>query len=1090
MIFKNTNILKGEIFKMKIKRILSILLTLSMVLSLCSFTVAAEDVADPSATKLLTAWNYTNISADSYVAATSAYTWGAASKSLAGESRAISKAITVAVSDSVGAGIKRVDDPVIGSYVEMSKSRMKSNYGVGLVANGHMSADMPVFIYRHSFYIPNDENVDAARYGDLLIGSGSSTAEGYTKASVNVRPYYKTKQLYLAITGVSEDTFSVALDSKYNYTPGTWADVEARIYRTTAGTIVIAGYVVDAAGNLTQIYYAEGTSTSYLNDFYITSLELKSSSKTVSSPYYCKEISFSVGGADYIPEKPDSLKLAEDLAELTLPESGLSITSDLNLPVVGTNGTAFSWLSSNPAVISDAGVVTKPEFDTSVTLTLNASNGNASKTQEYTYTVTGTSLGLSVWNFNDNLKSSGKLNNALAKRATGVNAAYSGLGYDVTYAENDEANDGSVAVVKYPKVGSNFANSGVGAYLTEERPTLSAKYRLNIPAGDFENNYRQGVIILGGGGTMTWRYANGAVSVLSYTGEGSGVIENEYPYTPGTWLEIKALFYQNTTKGNLHVGVYAKSGNETDYSLIYYTETAHTTFTDRTTLTFGKPEIEQYGSTTVYYDCTTYYDYAGVYATAEVPVNPMTDAEKLAADIAAIGLPDNDSAVTENLTLPASGSLYGSTFNWTSSNPAVISDAGVVTKPKDDTPVTLTLNASLNSESVTNTYSYTVSGLSTTITSWLFNIDRLATGSVINNGLYQKTGQLAAATGKISKNFAISSGTTLNSKFDINEGENEFVVSTSSFEDNNRKNGITRFLTNYRESLANYFSSTETALEFSYDVYIDEESKSAYRTNDFYFGGDKKPVGYEDKVDEKADNYSWNEVGVTSTIKNGELSFNADVGYSGERDLTKFRAEIAPVPADVWITVKYLFKITQASDHYVIKAYGIYDGKCYMESEMTVKGTDLAISQIVFDICGMSNKEVVTKYDNFTIKHLPVGYVDNNVYGDWESATYLNHFPVTYNSSTGKVSAGARLVGYNKGSLVVAVYNHDKTVAKVYVDDTFSGDSLTINEDISSYVSKPGTYTVKSFLFEDMNTIKPYAASKSATITVEEVATE
>ena len=80
-------------------------------------------------------------------------------------------------------------------------------------------------------------------------------------------------------------------------------------------------------------------------------------------------------------------------------------------------------------------------------------------------------------------------------------------------------------------------------------------------------------------------------------------------------------------------------------------------------------------------------------------------ATRVAGDKAALSLGDT-SAVTDNLSLPATGPAYGSTVTWKSSNPAVVSDAGVVTRPPADTTVTLT--ATIKSGTVSDTRDFPV----------------------------------------------------------------------------------------------------------------------------------------------------------------------------------------------------------------------------------------------------------------------------------------------------------------------------------------------------------------------------------------------
>lgn len=89
-----------------------------------------------------------------------------------------------------------------------------------------------------------------------------------------------------------------------------------------------------------------------------------------------------------------------------------------------------------------------------------------------------------------------------------------------------------------------------------------------------------------------------------------------------------------------------------------------------------------------------------------------TPAEIVAADKAALALGyalgDTSSSVTQNLTLPASGS-EGSTITWNSSNAAVISNAGAVNRPlTGDANITLTATIAMSGASDTKVFPVTV----------------------------------------------------------------------------------------------------------------------------------------------------------------------------------------------------------------------------------------------------------------------------------------------------------------------------------------------------------------------------------------------
>ncbi len=82
----------------------------------------------------------------------------------------------------------------------------------------------------------------------------------------------------------------------------------------------------------------------------------------------------------------DEDSLFIDSLEVDIPTT---ITSEdpITLPAAGTNGSAITWSSSHPAIISDAGVVNLPEANTDVTLTATFTLGTDELVVEYVITV-------------------------------------------------------------------------------------------------------------------------------------------------------------------------------------------------------------------------------------------------------------------------------------------------------------------------------------------------------------------------------------------------------------------------------------------------------------------------------------------------------------------------------------------------------------------------------------------------------------------------------------------------------------------------------------------------------------------------------
>jgi len=89
---------------------------------------------------------------------------------------------------------------------------------------------------------------------------------------------------------------------------------------------------------------------------------------------------------------------------------------------------------------------------------------------------------------------------------------------------------------------------------------------------------------------------------------------------------------------------------------------------------------------------------------ADVSVYEPTDLEKVEATIAVLELPEQ---TLGNLTLPGTG-LYNTTISWGTSNAAVITDAGVITRGAVDQTATLTATVELNGVSQTKAFDVVV----------------------------------------------------------------------------------------------------------------------------------------------------------------------------------------------------------------------------------------------------------------------------------------------------------------------------------------------------------------------------------------------
>ena len=86
--------------------------------------------------------------------------------------------------------------------------------------------------------------------------------------------------------------------------------------------------------------------------------------------------------------------------------------------------------------------------------------------------------------------------------------------------------------------------------------------------------------------------------------------------------------------------------------------------------------------------------------------------DKARFDIAALDMPKDYILTTDKLSLPSTGSVYGSKLTWTSSDTSVISLDGTVTKPSTKTEVVLTVTADFEGKKSVQTFIYLVNAKS------------------------------------------------------------------------------------------------------------------------------------------------------------------------------------------------------------------------------------------------------------------------------------------------------------------------------------------------------------------------------------------
>ncbi len=215
------------------------------------------------------------------------------------------------------------------------------------------------------------------------------------------------------------------------------------------------------------------------------------------------------------------------------------------------------------------------------------------------------------------------------------------------------------------------------------------------------------------------------------------------------------------------------------------------------------------------------------------------------------------SAVKSNLTLPTNDGI-----TWTSSNPNVISNTGVVTRPVDTTTVTLTAHATEGGEEITRVFDVTVIGLAAsaeTFTAYAEGKTVKYTSSYGENEPYKL---------RVAFSGADSEAQIIEQK--DNEGSGSFEVS---------ENGT------YKVSYSLTDDSGAVAKQVVKTVIVkDEITPAAYLFAHF--------VGNESNADHEQIYFSVSQDGTNwTTINGGKPVLRSDVGEKGVRDPYILRGE-------------------------------------------------------------------------------------------------------------------------------------------------------------------------------------------------------
>jgi Concanavalin A-like lectin/glucanases superfamily len=432
------------------------------------------------------------------------------------------------------------------------------------------------------------------------------------------------------------------------------------------------------------------------------------------------------------------LTLAGTPAELITQYSALSlpatpVVADLVLPTtMGSNGVSVSWTSSNPAIISNTGAVTRPAKLKAVVV-LSAKLVLTTDTLTKTFNITvkplveGSEL-IAQWTFEPkNIKS----DTGVVSITDVSESAYVATLKDVASIRTiGNANSNQFNVVD---LGNNKGyidlGTGIGEaiYLLSDY-TMSAYFRV-------DESYA-----LSGNGNWIWNFSNSDNIASTPTGYIFSSLNNQnLRITPNNWSKEDGInnnvsvpkggwhhfaYSQKGTTGSTFLdGVLVKTGTvnalpATTMPMAGRTGTLYNWMGRscyivdpflRQTLLYG---FELYSVALTSDDFLESLDVDGKVAALDAAYveNPLYIATELTTEKDALII-NGLSSVTSDIALPTQGSIdNGISISWKSSCPAILSTTGVVVSRPDffDYNVTLTATLSKNAQIITKTMIATV----------------------------------------------------------------------------------------------------------------------------------------------------------------------------------------------------------------------------------------------------------------------------------------------------------------------------------------------------------------------------------------------
>ncbi len=388
--------------------------------------------------------------------------------------------------------------------------------------------------------------------------------------------------------------------------------------------------------------------------------------------------------------------IAADKNTLNPFKSSATVTTDVVLPVSGANGSNITWTSSNEAVVSKNGKVTRGDKDQQVTLTATISYKGKSDTKTFKVTVPAQAE-KQLWVSYDMTIQDGKLKDkcgrydAVLSNMSAKNIVTDNRGKKALRFAGDKS--------QYVKLPAGILADGAKEFTVSMRFNTSQKayaWVFNLGTKDTNNYVFLNPTRAGGETAFT----------IKEGGQGEKSVNGMYITSGADTVATMVFSADNSAK--LYINGELKGSVKHGYEIANILANGVTDPADAIGY-LGRSLYEYdpgYEGTISSFDVYNYSmtekevweDYSDKYLN-------LTDEERVNGDFRALKL-QSGNVETDTLDMPAQG-LNGSKITWTSSNPDVISTDGKVTRPgKGEADGKVTLKATVSSGKVSKSKTY------------------------------------------------------------------------------------------------------------------------------------------------------------------------------------------------------------------------------------------------------------------------------------------------------------------------------------------------------------------------------------------------